>query len=153
MATITRTARIAAPRDVVWDTLTASADWADWTDLSSSVRERDGEGHPDGVGAVRQIWAGGVAKDREEVVTFDADAGIYEYVLLSGLPIKDYRGRAELVADGDHTVVTWTSQGKPPLPIPGADRVNGVAMGLVIGRLLSGLEAEAERRASRQPAR
>ena len=47
MATITRTARIAAPRDVVWDTLTASADWADWTDLSSSVRERDGEGHPD----------------------------------------------------------------------------------------------------------
>lgn len=149
MATVTRTARSSAPRDIVWEVLSRSADWADWSDVSASVREADGEGHPDGVGSIRQAWAAGLVKLREKVVTFEPETGTYEYVLLSGLPLKDYKSTVTLSDDGKGTKISWTSSAKPglPLPLPGADQVNGVAMGLVIGRLVKALAAEADRRA------
>lgn len=146
MATSTITVHAAAPPEKVWEVLTHSDEWSRWTDFSTTVRETLGTGHPDGVGSVRAMWLGGVLKAQEEVLTFDPDAGVYEYKLLKGLPnIRDHRGRVELSADGDGTQIAWQYANKPTLPIPGLDAANGAFMNTIITRLASGLAKESAR--------
>ena len=146
MADITLTASTSAPPAVVWEVLTRSADWADWADFSNSIRERDGVDHPDGVGSIRKVWVAGLIPTREEVVTFDPDAGRYGYTLLSGPPVKDYQAAVSIDADGSGTRLTWNSTFRPALPLPGADHLSGLGFKLILGRLLKALTAEAERR-------
>lgn len=134
-----------APPEVVWDVLTRSADWADWSDFSDSVRERDGVGHPDGVGSVRAGWVAGLVAAREEVVTFDPDEWRYAYVAVSGVPLRDYRGTVTLAADGAGTRITWEATGRSLLPIPGADLLNAALLRLVLGRQAGLLARAAER--------
>lgn len=146
MADLTVTARSAAPRDVVWDVLVDSEGWAGWADFSDSVRTAEGRGHPDGVGAVREVWVGGVSRTRERVEVFDPEGGLYEYSLVGGPPLKDYRGRVRLADDGGGTRIEWRATFRPPLPLPGADLATGTAFRLVLGRITRDLAREAERR-------
>ncbi|CAN5175782.1 hypothetical protein BH23ACT9_BH23ACT9_35230 [soil metagenome] len=91
----------------------------------------EGEGHPDGVGSVREVWTAGLVPTRERVVTFDPDRGDYEYVMTAGPPLRDYRGRVRLTEDGEGTAVHWTATFRPPLQLPGADLLAHVR---VLGR-------------------
>lgn len=148
MATVTLTRTTSAPPDVVWEVLTRSADWAEWSDFTDSVREREGTDHPDGVGSVRTGWAAGLVPVREEVVTFEPDTHTYAYRLLSGLPVRDYRSTVTITAEDGGSVISWTASGKPPLPLPLADQASGLAMRVVLGRLVGALAKEAHSRAA-----
>lgn len=144
MASATVTVTSAAPPDVVWDVLTRSADWDTWSDLSNSVREQEGTGHPDGVGSIRSAWAAGLVQVREEVITFDPERHVYAYTLLSGLPVRDYTSTVTLSPDGDGTRITWEPDGRPPLPLPGADRILGLALRGAMWRTATALARHAE---------
>ena len=149
MARIELTARADAPRDVVWEVLTASDDWADWAgEITHSVRVSEGEGHPDGVGAVRELWAAGVLPLRERVEAFDPDSGRYGYSLFAVPPVKDYLADVHLTGDGDATTIRWAVEVRSILPVPGASQLLAAGVKLVIGRLLSALVTESERRAA-----
>ena len=145
MATATVTVTSAALPDVVWDVLTRSADWDQWSDLTNSVRERDGQDHPDGVGSIRTAWGAGLVQIREEVITFDPERHVYAYKLLSGLPIRDYTSTVTLEATGNGTTITWVPEGRAPLPLPGADQVVGLGMKLAMARTAGALARQAER--------
>jgi hypothetical protein len=144
MARIDRHVRINAPRDIVWGVLTTSDAWDSWGDFTHSARVADGEGHPDGIGSVREVWTAGLVPTREEVVAFDEDAGHYEYVMTAGPPVKDYRGEVRLTDDGEGTQVHWISTFNPPLPIPGAGFVLSRVLGVILSRLTGGLKRQAE---------
>lgn len=146
MASVTVTARAAATADVVWEVLTDSSGWADWSDFSDSVREREGLDDPDGVGSIRQAWTAGVMPAREEVVTFERDKGLYEYVILSGVPVRDYRGTVRLAEHNGTTTIDWTASFRPLLPVPLAGTALEMVFRLVLGRTVRQLAGEAERR-------
>jgi hypothetical protein len=146
MADVSASARSAAPPQVVWDVLVDHDGWAGWTDVSDSVRIADGDGHPDGVGSVREVWFLSAIPLRETVVTFDPEGYEYAYAMDRVAVAKDYVGRVQLDADGDGTRIRWSVTARPLLPLPGADQLNAGILRLVCGRLASGLAREAARR-------
>ena len=133
-----------AEKQAVWDVLTDSDRWAEWGDFTDSVRVEGGDGHPDGVGSVREVWTAALLPARERVETFDPEAGVYEYSMLSGLPLRDYLGRVELTAaDGGGTTIAWTVTWRTPLPLPLLDAATTQLLRVVIGRLAGALAARA----------
>jgi hypothetical protein len=101
-------ARSQAPREAVWSLVADARSWSEWGPWQKAELEREGSPPPDGVGAVRRLTRRPVVS-REEVIVFEP-ASRLEYKLLSGLPVRDYRGRITLAdADGD-TEIHWHSE-------------------------------------------
>ena len=102
-----------APIDKVWQLLSTVGTWPAWSRHKLARLEREGSPTPDGVGAIRVL---GLNPDkphkvnREEVVAFGAPTH-FGYILLSGLPLDDYRSDVTLstLANGD-TRITWVSR-------------------------------------------
>lgn len=98
---------ISAPIDRVWSILADARSYRDWGVMSVSTLEREGSPEPDGVGAIRNLGTGAVMS-REEVVVFDPPHHL-GYVLLSGLPIENYRADVWLSELGvDRTRIVWS---------------------------------------------
>jgi hypothetical protein len=145
MATFTLHARTSAPPDVVFDTLTDHAAYADFTPVRSSNLERAGDPVPNGVGAIRALRVVGPAL-REQTIEYDRPHS-FSYRLISGLPVRDYVGAVGLSADGSGTQITYRVDVTPSVPVP-----SGVVVALVrpaIQLLLRGAVKESERRAGR----
>jgi hypothetical protein len=111
-------ARSAAPPDEVWRWLADASSWNVWTWLARSELEREGVPAPDGVGAIRRFSIG-PGLSREEVVGFDPPWHL-AYILLSGLPVQDYRADVQLSPDGTGTLIAWRARFTPKLPGSGA---------------------------------
>lgn len=94
-----------APPATVWRWLADAASWSSWTRLTRTRLERNGAPTPDGVGAIRHFGRAGGAS-REEVVVFEPPHHL-AYVLLSGLPIKNYRADVTLTAEAGGTRIDW----------------------------------------------
>ena len=110
--TIAKSGRAEAPIGVVWSLLADARNYSSWALPRSTTLEREGSATPDGVGAIRRFGAWPFFS-REEVVGFDPPRRL-SYVLLSGLPVRDYRADVELhdvvtPAGGVATAVSWTS--------------------------------------------
>lgn len=110
--TISKSGQAAAPIGVVWSLLADARNYSSWALPRSTTLEREGSPTPDGVGAIRRFGSWPFFS-REEVVGFDPPHRL-SYVLLSGLPVRDYRADVELreaVAStgGVATAVSWTS--------------------------------------------
>jgi len=105
-----------APAETVWHLLSTVSSWPAWSRHKLARLERDGSPTPDGVGAIRVLGVkpSKPAKvNREEVVAFDAPTH-FGYVLLSGLPLDDYRADVTLSATPDGgTHITWESRFDP----------------------------------------
>lgn len=112
-AETTITAR--APIEQVWALIADARGWSRWARLSTSALERQGEREPDGVGAIRRFTTGPLVS-REEVVAFEPPRRLV-YTLLSGMPLRDYRGEVTLdpTPDGG-TRITWRSTFEPRYP-------------------------------------
>jgi uncharacterized protein YndB with AHSA1/START domain len=123
-------ARSAAPPDVVWRLLVDATAWKLWSRVSPAEREREGVPAPDGVGSIRRLGPGRFAS-REEVVVFDPPHH-FAYVLLSGLPVREYRADVQLSADGDGTLIAW--RGRFVAKWPGT----GAALELFLRLMLTG---------------
>src|SRR3954447_24479600 len=96
-----------APPEKVFALLADGAGWSRWAGamVVKSWWEREGDPPPGGVGAIRAL---GLPKlgSREEIVAYDPPRHL-AYVILSGLPVRDYRADVHLTPEGTGTRITW----------------------------------------------
>ncbi len=144
MASFTFVREIDAPPEVVFDVLTDHRRYAELTLLRRSELEREGEPAPNGVGAIRVLHSVGPPL-REEVVAYERPSR-FSYTVLSGAPIRDHLGTAQLASAGSGTTLTYSVRMMPTLPLAGGAVVALVKQG--IKQLLNGVSAEAERQAA-----
>jgi uncharacterized protein YndB with AHSA1/START domain len=132
-----------APIEKVFDAITDHRGIADtvWT-VRRSTLDREGTPAPNGVGAVRRLTAVG-PPIVEEIIDYERPSR-YAYKLLSGAPVRDHVGTVELREAGTGTEVTWHLRSTPK--IPGLELLLGPVLKKVIGDLLKGGIAAAERR-------
>lgn len=107
-------ARSAAPPETVFALLADATSWKRWSWLPRSEREREGTHSLDGVGSIRSLGPRHFAS-REEVVTSDPPRH-FGYILLSGLPVEDYRADVRLSLDGNGTLIAWRGRVVPKWP-------------------------------------
>lgn len=135
------TRHAAATPDAVWRWLADAASWSSWTRLTRTRLERDGVLTPDGVGAIRHFGRAG-GSSREEVVVFDPPHHL-AYVLLNGLPIKNYRADVRLTADAAGTRIEWHGEFDPKYP--GTARLMQSLIRMVLTDIAKSLALRAER--------
>jgi len=84
------------------------ATWPHWSMFDSFELERAGQGGPSGVGAIR-VFSKWLTHSREEIVEIVPDRKL-GYVLLSGLPLRNYRADVVLTPRPDGgTAIAWTA--------------------------------------------
>ena len=93
--------------EAVWDTLEDYATWSAWGPWETSEIERTGGTTPAGVGAIRRLGIGRRVL-REETTRFEPLSEM-RYLVLSGIPVRDYEGVVELQRVGSGTHITWSS--------------------------------------------
>lgn len=90
-----------------------ASSWPQWSPIERAVIEQPAEGG-DIVGEVRRFETGRI-RSREQIVEAVPDRRI-SYILLSGLPLLDYRADVELTPHGEGTAITWRSSFRPARP-------------------------------------
>jgi hypothetical protein len=129
-----------APIEVVWPLVGEAARWKEWSFLTHSSLDREGEPAPDGVGAIRRFTSLGIGS-REEVVAWEPPRHL-GYVILSGFPVRNYRGDVVLTAEGGRTTLTWSSSFDTK--IPGTGGLMHEVLYLIIGRFAAGVVRAAD---------
>lgn len=142
MASFTLVREIDAPPEVVFDVLTDHRGYSGITRVRRAELEREGEPAPNGVGAIRALHVLGPPM-REEVLAYERPSR-FSYTVLSGLPVRNHVGTAQLSPQGEGTRIVYAVRSNPTVPLAG-----GVVMAAIkraIGELLDGVAAEAEKR-------
>lgn len=99
---------VAAPIDVVWDTLTDHVGMATWGPGVTVTMDKAGTDETNGVGAVRRIATPGPGPTIvEEVVTYKRPH-VFGYKALSGTPFPGYAGEVRLTQNGAKTDISYT---------------------------------------------
>jgi uncharacterized protein YndB with AHSA1/START domain len=142
VASFTLVREIDAPPEVVFDVLTDHRGYADITRVRRVEMEREGEPAPNGVGAIRVLHVLGPPM-REEVLAYERPRR-FSYTVLSGLPVRDHVGTAELTPQGNGTRIVYAVRSTPTLPLGGGLVIAGIK--LAIEQLLDGVAAEAQKR-------
>ena len=112
----------------VYALLRDGASWPSWSPIGSFELERPAADEPEGwarcaSSAPPSRWASPVS--REQIVELVPDRRL-SYVLISGLPIRDYRADVDLTPDRDGgTAIRWHSTFRGAMP--GAARSTGSA--------------------------
>ncbi len=110
------TGRSSAAPEAVYALLADISTWSRWGPWTSTTLESTAPDGGGGVGAVRRLESrtfGRTIVSRERVVEAEPGRRIV-YALLSGLPLRDYRGVVELTPDGDGgSTITWSSSFEP----------------------------------------
>lgn len=141
--TIVVTQNISAPAEAVWELLADVTGWADWGPFDSAELESPGDQVAEGVGAVRRFRRGRYTT-RERVTVFDPPHRL-SYVLLSGIPIRDYAADVTLTSFGSSTTaIRWESHFRAKIPGTGRSIRNGLAQ--FIEELVGHIRTEAEAR-------
>jgi uncharacterized protein YndB with AHSA1/START domain len=131
----------AAPPETVWRWLADASSWSQWSRLTDTRLEREGSPEPDGVGAIRRFARSG-GSSLEEVVVFDPPRHL-AYVLLRGLPIRNYRSDVTLEPGGTGTLIRWHSEFDAKYPGTGVPMRGFIRM--VLTDMCTRLVARAER--------
>lgn len=106
--------QVDASREVIWDVLADHANIGDWWCYQGKVL-KEGQGHPGGVGALRELSRLG-EKVVEEVMTFEPLQRM-DYRLISGAPVKFHFGRIDLKETADGRVfVDYSIRFKAKIP-------------------------------------
>lgn len=114
---IEKSAHTPAKPSAVYRLLRDGSTWPEWTAVDEFRLEREGDGEPEGVGAVR-VFRSGRVTGRDEITGFEQDRQ-FRYVHLGGLPVKNYEAVIDLAAAGDGTDVTWRVTFDPKFPFTG----------------------------------
>jgi len=125
---------------VVWPLVGEAARWKEWSFLTRSDLEREGKPAPDGVGAIRRFTSFGMGS-REEVVAWEPPHHL-GYVILSGFPVRNYRGDVVLTAESGRTTLSWSASFDTK--IPGTGRLMQEVLYLIIGRFAAGVVRAAD---------
>lgn len=102
---IEKSARSSAAPGEVYRLLRDGSTWPDWTRIDAFELERQGEGEPEGVGAVR-VFTSGRVRGRDEITGFETDRQ-FRYVHLGGLPVRNYEATIDLAPVDGGTAITW----------------------------------------------
>src|SRR4051795_875544 len=90
------TGRSPAPVETVWQRLADTTSWPDWSAFDEVQLEKPGADLPDGLGAIHVFLSGGGKyRVREEIVDWQPPY-TFAYVMLEGLPLKNYRADVTL---------------------------------------------------------
>ncbi len=133
--------RSSAPVDTVWPLVSEAGHWKEWTFLTRSEVEREGDPPPDGAGSVRRLTFLGTGS-REQVVSWDPPHHL-SYTILSGFPVRNYLADVTLQPDGEGTRILWTATYDEKFRGTGA--VTAWFIRGLIGRFARGLARHAER--------
>jgi len=107
-----------APPERVWALLADATTWPTWSSFDEAEIEQPGDTDPQGVGCLRRFRRGRV-RSRERIVAFDPPRHV-AYTLLSGLPLRDYRGDVTLtLTDTGGTEIRWQSRYRLKIPFTG----------------------------------
>jgi len=132
---LVRRVRIRRPKDVVFAMLSDHEGMARWPGVSRCRLVTEGQPR-NGVGAVRQVTAGGLTL-LEEVVEF-SPPDRFAYTIIKGLPVE-HLGTLQLFddrgGDGDATLVEWRI--RMTSRWPGLAPAVRVVLGIGLGRALS----------------
>lgn len=137
--TIEQTAAGAA---TVYGLLRDGSTWPDWSAIDSFELEREGEGEPEGVGAIR-IFRNGRFSGRDEVTGFEPNRR-FSYIHLNGLPVRDYRAEVALEPTNGGTKIHWHVSFSAK--VPGTGWLVHLALTRFIRRAVQGLAAYAAKR-------
>ncbi len=129
----------AAPPEVVYRFLAEGATWPVWSPIDSFELQREGNSGGESLGAIR-VFKTGRATSVEELVELRPDRRL-SYILLSGLPIKDYRADVDIEPRDGGTAIQWRSTFHPK--IPGTGWLIRRGLGKFIKRSVDGLAAHA----------
>ena len=108
----------AAPPAAVYGLLVDGATWPTWSGHDAAELVERGEGDGDGVGAVRVLHRGRM-RSRERIVELVPERRL-GYVLLAGLPLRDYRANVDLTPERGGTAIRWSSDFAAKVPGTGA---------------------------------
>ncbi len=106
--------RTSAPPNAVYALLRDGASWPEWSPLGSFELVREGEGEPEGLGAVRLFRTGGV-KSYEKIVALEPGRR-FGYALEHGLPLRDYVAHVDLSPRDGGTEIHWHSTFTAKIP-------------------------------------
>jgi hypothetical protein len=116
--TISISRDIHATSNAIFDLLADGSTWPTWSPIEKFKLEATGSPTPNGVGSVRCFTTGRIVS-REQVVIHEPAVQL-SYVLLSGMPLRDYRADITLTPSGPAaTTVTWHSTFEPKIPLTG----------------------------------
>jgi uncharacterized protein YndB with AHSA1/START domain len=144
MASFRYVRQVAAPPEIVFDVLTDHRRYTEITSLRKAELEREGDPAPNGLGAIRVLTVAGPPM-REEVIAYERPSR-FSYKILSGLPVRDHVGTAELKAVDGGTEITYAVKTTPTLPLAGP--VFMAVLKKAIRDLMGGVAKESERRAA-----
>jgi uncharacterized protein YndB with AHSA1/START domain len=108
------TAWSAAPPAAVYALLVDGATWPTWSGHDAAELVERGQGDGDGVGAVRVLHRGRT-RSRERIVELVPERRL-GYVLLAGLPLRDYRANVDLTPERGGTAIRWSSDFSAKVP-------------------------------------
>ncbi|HVA08837.1 MAG TPA: SRPBCC family protein [Acidimicrobiales bacterium] len=137
---IEETATTQARPGAVFALLRDGSTWPDWSPLGSFELVEPGDGVPEGLGAIRIFRTKRVAS-REQVNVVEPDER-FGYVLLSGMPLKDYEALVTLRAENGGTTIHWRSTFRAK--VPGTGWLYRWQLGRFIAQVVRGLAARAE---------
>jgi hypothetical protein len=123
--------------DAVYALLRDGASWPQWSPLGSFRLLRQGDGEPEGLGALRRFRTTVFHSD-EEIVALEPDRR-FGYALRGGLPLRDYVAYVDLAPLDGGTEIHWHSTFTAK--VPGTGWFYRWFLGKFIGRTVAGLAA------------
>jgi uncharacterized protein YndB with AHSA1/START domain len=109
--------QIAAAPERVWELLADHRGWADWAGAREVVLRCEGDPAPNGLGAIRVVRGRGLAVE-EEIIGFEPPRRM-AYRIAGGLPVKSHRAEIRLEPAGTGTLLRWTADFSPSIPLTG----------------------------------
>ena len=133
------TAWSSASPEVVYRFVQDGATWPVWSPIGSFRLQREGKTGGESLGAIR-VFTTGRSNSVEELVELQPNRRL-SYILLEGLPLKDYRADVDLEPHDGGTTITWHSEFHPKYP--GTGWMFRYGLGKFIQRCVDGLAAHA----------
>ncbi|MEU8632271.1 SRPBCC family protein [Amycolatopsis sp. NPDC048633] len=124
-----------ADADTVYALLRDGASWPRWSPLGSFELVREGDGEPEGLGAIRLFRTGGI-RSYEKIVALEPGRR-FGYALDHGLPLRDYAAYVDLSPVDGGTEIHWHSTFTAK--IPGTGWFYRRFLGRFIGQVVAGL--------------
>ncbi len=133
------------PPEVAFDVFTNSARYPDYTPIRRCVLEHQGREAPDGVGAVRALFAG-PRPTRERVLEYEHPRR-FGFEIVSGAPVRSYHGRLRFDPTGSGCRVTYEVELDPIVTGTGPAVAAGFRTAIELLMRIAGPEARRRQRA------
>ena len=116
MPTVEVTRTIEAPPEAVFDRLADHANYDRFRGIRRSELVKEGEPAPNGVGALRRIWAGPLRFD-EEITAYERPSRLDYLIVRLNVPFEHDGGQIRISEEDGGTRVDWTTTFRIPTPV------------------------------------